>query len=217
VNKHSGRRWVLFTLGVFAIILVPYLLFGPQIEAWTESFLETAYANPVLVGVVLCLLLIVDIVVPIPSSLVSTAAGIFLGFVGGVIASWVGMSVCCVLGYYLGRKLGRPAAHRVVGPDELSRLEALRERFGDWVIVISRPVPMLAEASIFFAGISRMALPRFLLLALLANLGISVVYAAVGAFSANISSFLFAFVASILVPLAALLITSRLGLSVGES
>ena len=67
----------------------------------------------------------------------------------------------------------------------------MRHRFGEWVIVVSRPIPVLAEASVLFAGLSGMPASRFLLLSTLSNLGISAVYAAVGAFSASTNSFLF--------------------------
>jgi len=52
-----------------------------------------------------------------------------------------------------------------------------------------------------------MPMHQFLLLSTLSNLGISAVYAAVGAFSATVNSFLFAFGGSILVPLVAMILT----------
>jgi hypothetical protein len=51
-----------------------------------------------------------------------------------------------------------------------------------------------------------MPLYQYLLLSTLSNLGISAVYAAVGALSATVNSFLLAFSGSILVPLMAMLL-----------
>jgi uncharacterized membrane protein YdjX (TVP38/TMEM64 family) len=65
---------------------------------------------------------------------------------------------------------------------------------------------MLAEASVLFAGISGMPLAQYLLLSTLSNLGISAAYAAVGALSATVNSFLLAFAGSILLPLVAMLL-----------
>jgi hypothetical protein len=48
-----------------------------------------------------------------------------------------------------------------------------------------------------------------MLLSTLSNLGVSAVYAAVGAFSATVNSFLFAFGGSILVPLVAMILAKR--------
>jgi len=209
MRNQSTYRWILLCAGIFAIILVPFFLFGEQIETWTEEFLESASHHSVLVAVVLGTLLAVDILVPVPSSLVSTAAGFFLGLAGGLVTSLAGMTISCVGGYWLGVRFGRPVANRLVGDHELTRLEKLRQRFGEWVIVVARPVPVLAEASVLFAGISEMPVPQFVLLATLSNLGVSAVYAAVGAFSATVNSFMFAFFGSILVPLVAMLLMRR--------
>ena len=72
-----------------------------------------------------------------------------------------------------------------------------------------RPVPVLAEASCLFAGASRMAWGRFAMLASLANLGISLAYAAAGASAASKESFLLAFAASIALPAIAMLLSRR--------
>lgn len=202
----SAYRWLILLVGVLAIILIPFLLFGERIETWTEGFLESASERSVLVAVVLGSLLASDILLPVPSSLTSTAAGLLLGLVGGLMTSLMGMTISCVVGYWLGARFGRPVAGRLVGERELSRLEKLSQRFGNWVIVVSRPVPMLAEASVLLAGISGMPLSQFFLLSTLSNFGVSVVYAAVGAFSATVNSFLLAFAGAILVPLLAMMV-----------
>ena len=59
---------------------------------------------------------------------------------------------------------------------------------------------MIAETSVVFAGMSKMPLPQFLLIASLSNLGISLAYAGIGAYSLSSNSFLLAFLASIAVP-----------------
>lgn len=208
-GKKSVWRWVVLVMVVLAVILVPFMLFGEQIEAWTEHFLQGANDRPLLTGAVLSLMLASDILAPIPSSMVSTAAGFVLGFVPGMLASLLGMTVSCVIGFVVGLRWGRPAALRFVGEQDLQGLENLSDRFGDWAIVIARPVPMLAEASILFAGISHMPWSRFLLMTTLSNLGVSAVYAAVGAFSANVNSFLLAFGGAILIPWIAMMVMRR--------
>ena len=193
-------RWGLLAALVLALILGPFFFFGARIEAWTDGFLQRSAERPGLVALVLGGLLASDIVLPVPSSVASTAAGYILGFVGGTVVSLVGMSISCVLGYGLGFGPGRPLAARLVGESEITRLEALYGRLGDWVLVVTRPIPVLAEASVPFAGISRMPLRRFTVLTTLSNLGISAVYAIIGAFSATLNAFLLAFAGSILLP-----------------
>lgn len=205
----SKHRWVLFwAFVVIALILTPFVLFGAQVEAWTEDFVS-AYHRRAWIALVLGLLLALDILAPTPSSLVSTAAGFLLGFVQGTLVSWAGMTISCLIGFWIGAKFGRAAAQRLVGKGELERLEDLNRRFGDWVVIISRPVPMLAEASVLLAGTSNMPRYRFLFLSSLSNLGISAVYAATGAFSATVNSFLLAFGAAVLLPALAMFLARK--------
>jgi uncharacterized membrane protein YdjX (TVP38/TMEM64 family) len=203
------RRWLLLGLIILAFILIPFVLFADTIEMWTQDFLESAGERSALVAAVLGTLLAIDILLPVPSSVVSTAAGLFLGFTGGMMTSLVGMTFSCSAGFWLGARFGRPMASRLVGTGELQRLEEMSRRVGDWLIVVARPVPVLAEASILFAGMSRMPPHRFVLLTTLSNLGISAVYAGIGALSATLNSFLLAVAASILVPLLAMMIMRR--------
>ena len=146
------------------------------------------------------LLLASDILLPIPSSLASTACGLLFGVVTGAAISLADMTVSCVLGYWLGAVCGRSLIGRWVGCEDLARLDALTARAGDWAVVVARPVPVLAEASVLVAGIGGMPFRRFLVLSGLANLGISVIYAVAGAFAATTHSFLLAVLAAIAVP-----------------
>ena len=150
-------------------------------------------------------MLSIDIIAPIPSSIVSTAGGYFLGFIGGTLISLIGMTISCLAGYWIGARFGRAAAKRFVDHEEILKFEFLQKKYGDWIIIISRSIPLLAETSVVFAGIGRISIGRFLLLTLLSNLGISMVYAAVGAYSAHINSFLFVFAGSILLPVMVIL------------
>lgn len=207
--ENRKRRWLLLALIILAFILVPFLLLADAIEMWTQHFLESAGERSALVAAVLGTLLASDILLPVPSSVVSTAAGLFLGFTGGMMTSLVGMTLSCGVGFWLGARFGRPIASRLVGSSELQRLEDISRRVGDWLIVVARPVPVLAEASILFAGMSRMPTYRFMLLTTLSNLGISAVYAGIGALSATLNSFLLAVAGSTLVPLLAIMIMRR--------
>jgi uncharacterized membrane protein YdjX (TVP38/TMEM64 family) len=199
-------RWIALVVVVLALILVPFAIWGEQVEAWTHHFIESAGDNAGWVMVVLGGLLALDILLPVPSSLVSTACGFLLGFMPGMLTSLAGMIISNALGFTMGAQLGRPFAHKLVGKAELQRLEQLSQQLGDWAIIVARPVPVLAEASVLFAGMGRMSMPRFMILSGLASLGISLVYAAVGAFSATEGSFLLAFAGAILVPGLAMLV-----------
>ena len=206
MSRGRGARWAVLAGAVLALVLVPFLLFGARMEAWIAAFLHTGAERPLAVAAVVILLLAGDVILPVPSSLVGTAAGFFLGFVGGTLAVLVGMTLGSLIGYALGKGSGRALARHVLGEAETARLRALWARLGDWAVVVARPVPVLAEASSVFAGIGGMPAGRFLALSTLSNLGIAAAYAAVGRFSARADSFLLAFAGAVLLPGAVLLL-----------
>ena len=192
---------------LLAAILIPFLLFEEPISAWTQTqvFLMQEESHW-FAGAILGGLLASDLVLPIPSSVLSTAAGYLLGLWAGSFVTWAGMTSGCLIGYGLGATAGRKLTRRFVGDDELERVSLARNRFGDWMIVIFRAVPVLAEASVLLAGVAQMPFRRFLLLAALSNLGIAVGYAAVGAYALEIESFLLAFGGAIILPGIAMLV-----------
>ncbi|MDI6724417.1 MAG: VTT domain-containing protein [Methanobacterium sp.] len=195
----SRFKWALLAIVILLIILIPFFLFNDSVETWIDYFFNSSPPK-LLVGIAIGGLLSIDILAPVPSSVVSTAGGYFLGFISGTLISLAGMTVSCIIGYWLGKKFGTPISERLVGPKELSKLEKLQKKYGDWIIIISRAVPVLAEASVIVAGIGGMPLNRFILLILLSNLGISLVYAAIGDYSAHINSFLLAFAGAVILP-----------------
>ncbi|HET9639000.1 MAG TPA: VTT domain-containing protein [Allosphingosinicella sp.] len=193
-------KWIAGGLMLLALILVPFLLLEEQVlRAAAGPFGAGAQA-----GALLALLIIAlfagDVVLPIPSSLVSVAAVALFGWAGGFLI-WIGMTIGCGLGYWLGSRAGRPLAERFIGRGEVARAERIAGDLGPAALVLTRAVPVLAEASTLAAGLAAMPLRRFALATGLANAGIAFVYAAWGAAAAGSSgSFLLLFAAAIAVP-----------------
>ncbi len=192
-------RWTLLSLLALALILVPFLLYEESLAAWTEAFLAQERSGW-LTAAALGGLLAADLAAPVPSSLVATACGYTLGFGAGAAVCWLGMNLGAAAGYAVGRWGARPLMRRFVGEQQLARATALHERRGEAAIIVSRAVPVLAEASVVAAGAARMPPLRFALAAGLANLGVSLVYAAVGAWALETESFLLAFAGAVLLP-----------------
>jgi uncharacterized membrane protein YdjX (TVP38/TMEM64 family) len=172
-------RTLLLGLALALLVIVPFVLFGDRIEAWAHALLLDRRPQGLLPRVVCVVLLVSDVLLPVPSSLVSTAAGLWWGWLQGTLLSTLGMQLGSWFGFWLG--LNATALRRWVGEDEAARLHRWFARHGEWVVVTLRPVPVLAEASAVFAGFSRMDPVRFSLLSLAANLCVSLFYAAAGA------------------------------------
>ena len=159
-------------------IIAPFVAFGARFEEWSRALLADGGAG--VAGAVACVLLLAaDVVLPVPSSLVSTAAGILWGGWIGALLSTLGMTLGSMLGFGLGHWAGA-SVRRWLGVEEERRLRGLHARHGDWMVVVARPLPVLAEASAVFAGMSRMSFGRFLTLSVAANAVVSIFYAALG-------------------------------------
>jgi uncharacterized membrane protein YdjX (TVP38/TMEM64 family) len=206
--NHTAFAWrtLLLALAVAGVIIVPFVFAGAQIEAWTQAFAGRASQHAAQTAWVLGALLAVDIVAPIPSSLVSTACGLALGFVPGLLVSFAGMTVSCAGGLALGR-WAAPWSRGLIGAGEAARLERWHTRWGVWLLAAARPVPVLAEASVLFAGLANLPLRMSGPILLLSNLGVSSVYAACGAWAATTHAFVWAFLAALALPGGAMLLS----------
>lgn len=174
-------RWAALLIGLAGISLVPFALFGAALDAAVRDAL--AGAPPWWwAGLLIVFLLAADVLLPVPSSLLSVAAGGLFGPAGGACLSWLGMTLGCEIAYWLGRRAGRNPMRRLVGDADWARVESATRRRGAVVLALFRPVPVLAEASIIFAGAARMPRGRFLLFTAAPNLVISVMYTFLGAY-----------------------------------
>lgn len=191
-------RWILIAVGLLACILIPFALFDEPLSAWTLTHLKEKHGPGMFLWIIAALAS--DVFLPIPSSIISTLSGALLGFPKGLAASWLGMSCGSVIGYWFGATAGQNLVRKSVGEKELKRVSDLFRRFDTWAIVVSRPVPVLAEASVIVAGFLRMPFSKFAIASALSNFGVSAAYAYTGSVAADRDSFLIAFCASMLAP-----------------
>jgi uncharacterized membrane protein YdjX (TVP38/TMEM64 family) len=200
-------RWLVILVALVALILVPFFLFADVFDALAAR-LARGEGSTWYAALVMGALLAFDVVLPVPSSLVSAAAGALLGFWRGAVVIWAGMTISCAAGYWIGAR-SAAAARRFVGDAALARAALVAERYGRLALVLCRPVPVLAEASTVFAGLVRAPWGRVFWACALSNLGIALGYAAVGAFAMHADSFLLAFAGALALPAIAFLAARR--------
>ena len=203
-------RWFVVSLVLIAFILVPFILFEDQFNSIAGRVVG-GDVSPWYSAAAIAVLLASDVFLPIPSSILAAASGVVLGFVWGAVTVWGGMTASCLVGYAFGARAAA-AAGRFVGDAGMTRASNLAARYGDYALVLCRPIPVLAEASVVFAGIVRRPFGRFLSMTTWSNAGIALGYAAIGAYSMRVDSFLLAFLGAMVVPAVAML-AGRLFLS----
>lgn len=153
---------VLAALFASTFFLVQWSGLIPEVGvvAWLES-LRAIDPLWLVAGVIVLLLL--DLLVAIPTMTTILLAGWLLGPVAGGAAAAVGLMLLGAFGYALGRGLGRPVLLRILrDPARLAAIEAAFARQDMAVLFTCQALPILPELSATLAGVSRMALPRFL-------------------------------------------------------
>jgi uncharacterized membrane protein YdjX (TVP38/TMEM64 family) len=147
-------------------------------------------------------LLVVDVVLPVPSSGVMVANGTLFGPVGGAALSVAGSQTAALIGYAIGRRGGALLERLVPSPERMQAAAAI-ERRGGLALVLTRPVPIVAETVMILAGVARLPLRTVALAAALGSLPPAVAYSLAGSLAARFAESALVFAGVVL--LAALL------------
>ena len=174
----AGLLVVLGALFVAVEALDVPLLTDPR--PWLSGHAVPAAA----VGLVL---LVVDVVLPVPSSVVMVANGALFGTVVGTLLSMAGSTGAALLGLALGRR-GSGVLDRLVPGPERRRADALLQRWGVLAVVLTRPVPLLAETTVLLAGASGLDRRRVALAAAAGSVPAALLYALAGALGTELAS-----------------------------
>jgi uncharacterized membrane protein YdjX (TVP38/TMEM64 family) len=137
-------------------------------------------------------LLIADVVAPVPSSIVMFANGILFGLFWGALLSIVGGLGAAWLGHWLGKK-GEQRALRWMGEDTLAKTNRFFQKYGLLAIIVSRPIPLLAETLSITAGLSDMPRKKFLWGSFLGLLPAAILYAVAGYYAVEFDAGTYAF------------------------
>lgn len=192
--------WRIIKLGL--IVGVPMILIYLAVgEGPAAALIDAA---PLGVAITSTALLIADIVIPVPSTVVIVFAGNTLGWWAGIAVGTAGLSVGCIVGYLIGRLLPKRAIAMIEGDDGSFVQSALSRSAVTWLVVL-RPVPILGEISAIVAGVLRLNFPTFAVATTLSNLALSTAYVTLGSAAHDWLGFVLAILASWSLPAAAML------------
>lgn len=175
-----------------AVIILSFLFFG-ELEEFSHDLLVRVGNNPVKYALASFAVLVSDIVLPVPSSIVIYLNGFFLGVISGFSLSMASVVCSALIGYFIGR--GSSAAVRSK-PDQVSA--DLLNKYGYLAILITRGIPVLSESVCVVCGYNRYDLKRYMLLNFIGYLPVCIIYAYAGSVSGSKEQFLISFGASIL-------------------
>ncbi len=173
-------RWWSLAFGIALLLLVMFLAATyTEVPLLSDPGPAMRAARPV-AAVAGVLLLMADVFLPVPSSLIMVANGALFGIVGGTLLSLVGSVGAALTGFAVGRA-GNDLIRRFVTPAEHERAGAMLQRWGVLAIVVTRPVPILAETVAILAGGSPMTWTQTLLASIAGSIVPAAAYAWAGA------------------------------------
>ena len=179
--KHALLLVAVVAASVVILKVLVENVFGIQLEPMVRSWLDDPGAGAALTIVAL---LVADVALPIPSSLVMVLSGAAFGVVGGSVVALVGSIGGEWLGFELVRRYRRRASRWLVGDDvEVDRFARMFERHGAVAVAVTRALPVVMETMSIVAGLSYMSRRDFLVASFIGTAPIVLVYAYAGALS----------------------------------
>jgi uncharacterized membrane protein YdjX (TVP38/TMEM64 family) len=191
------RRYLLLALGLMVLLLACFgivqaldipLLVSPDRHLRSGGPGAAALAVALLVG---------DVLLPVPSSIVMTWLGALYGVAAGAALAFAGSLGAAAVAFALGRR-GGPLLERLVPAADRARIDRLLSRYAGLALVATRPIPILAETTALLAGASpAVTWPRMLLASAIGCLPAAILYAAAGALAADTGSATLVFAAAL--------------------
>lgn len=176
LNLASWSRLLFFLLLLVAFVIGPFVLWGGQLDAHAPKLVE-GQATKLAIAMIGIGLLVLDVLLPVPSSVVSITLCLLLGPLWGGVTVFAGMVGAFSGGFLLGRLLPAARLREWVGPPTWDLFATKQLPASLLWIAASRPVPVLAEVTSLFAGSLRMPFGPSIAAAALSSLLVASAYA----------------------------------------
>lgn len=173
------KRYVLIILGFVVFFSLMFGLAEWLQISWLVDPTGKMQNNKALAAVIGSSLLILDILLPVPSSIIMGLNGQLFGVALGTIVSLFGTMAAATIGFSIGRN-GGALLDKVLKPEERAQGDRILKKWGPLAIIVLRPVPMLAETITILAGTSGMPWSTFLVSVLLGSIPMCYLFALAG-------------------------------------
>jgi len=181
------KTYGVIALGIALFILISFFIveaLGIPLLADPSEQLDKGGAWAAALGVSL---LLIDVFVPIPSSLVMTAQGALFGVAFGTFLSWVGSTGAGLAGFWFGRR-GSRLIERLTSEEERAAANRLVDRWGGFALIASRPLPILAETTAITAGTTSLSWKKAAPAIAIGSLPAALIFAIAGSRATSLAS-----------------------------
>ncbi|TGC09092.1 TVP38/TMEM64 family protein [Methanolobus halotolerans] len=150
-------------------------------------------------AVLIILFLIIDLILPMPSTVLMTFSGAFYGTFMGTLINITGSLLASLAGFVITRKLGKRWSF--LDNQEKQSMNEWFRKWGEGILILSKMIPIASETMACFAGLTRISLSHFIILSLIGIIPVSVYYAYFGSISESFSEWLLPLFFGIAIPI----------------
>jgi 3-dehydroquinate synthase len=200
LDKWETFNWRFLPLILFTVFLMIFIIFELSGLLTLEDAKDWVISFDSLAGLVIILMLIIDLVIPVPSSVLMTLAGSLYGFFWGVLIGTLGSLLASITGFCLTRYIGKRKALTFIDESEQKSMNKWFTQWGEGILILSRMVPMLTETMSCFAGLTGISFSRFLSIIIIGTIPVTVYYSYFGSHLHSVSEWSFPLAVGVIIP-----------------
>ena len=185
---------ILIPLAVTSIFITALYLLFENIEPFFGDLLSQVKDNPFDYASLSFIILVSDIILPVPSSIIMYSNGAILGMLNGFLLSLISVILSSLIGYFIGRGSSAILKSEV----DISAKQIL-EKYGYAAILITRGIPIISESVCIVCGFNRYNFVVYLALNVAGYIPICLIYAYFGSTAANQNLFFISLGSSLLI------------------
>lgn len=185
---------ILIPLGVTSFFIIGLYLLFENIEPFFADLLIQAKDNPIQYAFLSFIILVSDIILPVPSSIVMYSNGAVLGLFKGFLLSLISVILSSIIGYFIGCGSSAILKNEV----DVSTGRIL-EKYGYVAILITRGIPIISESVCIVCGFNRYNFTAYLVLNVVGYIPVCLIYAYFGSIAINRDLFFISFVCSLFI------------------
>ncbi|SDM88384.1 membrane protein DedA, SNARE-associated domain [Lentzea albidocapillata subsp. violacea] len=187
MSYQTGVRWKSLPFVVFGFVMLSWIVFDASGVIDFDGVVQRMRAaDPVTTAAVIFALLLVDVLLPVPSTPLFVLAGTALGVPGGAALVIAGAMASSAGAYVLGRWARPVLVRRVVSLEDMAEMHRWWRTYGPWLFGVARGVPMLVETVGVSAGISHTPFRSFFGYTLLGTAPICTAYVIAGTYAETV-------------------------------
>ncbi|MCQ6963478.1 TVP38/TMEM64 family protein [Methanolobus chelungpuianus] len=197
-RDRKALNWKHIPVILASMFLFLFIVFEVSGVITLEKIRYFVMGSGAFAAAIIIFFLIVDLILPMPSTVLMTLSGAFYGFYSGTLINITGSLLASLTGFAITRKLGKTKLF--LDRTEERAMDEWFVKWGEGILILSKTVPIVSETMACFAGLTKISGKRFIALSLLGIIPVSAYYAYFGSISRNFSEWLLPLFFGIAIP-----------------